>query len=290
MDQQELSQRAEELAKDKKFAPQGPQAPGTPALSSAEAKQALSTSENPKRFGDLSIAGADTYQREIERRQSFGASVKRGELYADGKGDEIIVQFLRLICEADAQDFQQLHPSYFPPEFWQGSLPSDQDLYRGTVVLGGQRPNQPAPPYWQAYRDVLLAAWACGFADEYVVRLLNVPTHAEDSEDYFKDKAPAIPRARTLEFSPLYRFQRDILTLVRSTWRAKLCDRCHKPFVADKPSRHFCPERYATDPEMSCYKEHRREVKRDLWNMKSRQYRKPAKARMSSSRRARPKR
>jgi hypothetical protein len=207
-----------------------------------------------------------------------------GWSYIDGKYGELIVQFLRLNSETDAQDFQQKHSRYFPPEFWTWQLPSDAERYAGAVFLpsfdgsrGSTKPQRPAFPYWLAYRNVLRAAWASGFDDEYVVRLLNVPTRADDSEDYLKNKAPAISRTRTLEFNPVHPFQHDLLTLVRSTWRAKQCDLCKEPFVADRPSRHFCPERYAPngDPELSCYKQHRRAVKRDLWNKHGKKWRKP---------------
>jgi hypothetical protein len=135
---------------------------------------------------------------------------------------------------------------------------------------------RPAYPFWRAYRNVLRAA-ASGFDDVYVVRLLNLPSAAGDSEDVLKQRVPPLILEHTVEYRPLFRFQHDILTLVRSTWRAKECAYCKESFVADKPSRWFCPERFAPngDPEMSCYKQHRRVVKRDLWNKHGKKWRKP---------------
>jgi hypothetical protein len=233
----------------------------------------------------------EAYRKGLEERRSFEPTSKRGELYADG---ECITRFLRLPDSEDAATaFHADYPRYFPPEFWTWQLPSDAEQFAGAVFLPGYDPRvsgvmRPAYPFWRAYRNVLRAAWASGFDDEYVVRLLNLPTSG-NSEDTLKQRVPPLLLAHTIEYKPHFNYQHDILTLVRSTWRAKECAYCREPFVADKPSRWFCPERFAAggDPEMSCYKQHRREVKRDLWGRKGKQYRRSSKSKKGSTNRRR---
>jgi hypothetical protein len=100
-----------------------------------------------------------------------------------------------------------------------------------------------------------------------------------------ESRSSVIPGPERAEIRTAYHFQEDIVALVRSTWRAKICDHCKRPFVADKPASRFCPERSASDPEFSCYKEHRRnkdserlQYKRDLWRERGKKWRAASKA------------
>jgi hypothetical protein len=81
---------------------------------------------------------------------------------------------------------------------------------------------------------------AYGFGDEYIARLLNPPTAQLDpnEEDYIKQNLQKLPPAKT----GVYRFQHDILAMVRAPWKARLCEwhKCSKPFIPDKGSRRCC--------------------------------------------------
>ena len=170
----------------------------------------------------------------------------------------IIEHAKELAQELAPVTFQQNHPNYFPPDFWRSKLLSDVA----------------SPPFWKSYHQVLLAAWACGFADDYVVHLLKIPSiDGTTAEDALKEQESML--TRTLDFRPPYRIQHDVLALVRSPWRAALCRWCQKPFVADKTIRKFCPEHYASDPAITCYNEHRRAEKRECWNKHRTEWRKP---------------
>jgi hypothetical protein len=162
--------------------------------------------------------------------------------------------------------FQEKYPTYFPSEFWKRTLPSDQELFAGTVFLSGHRPNRPERAYWEAYRDMLRAAWACGFAEEYVWRLLRVPARPNDTaDDIFSQVAPSMKITRTVEYSPAFQFQHDILTLARETWRAKTCAWCNRPFVASRNVSKYCPNSYASESCLTCNEQKDRKLGRDSW-------------------------
>jgi hypothetical protein len=219
--------------------------------------------------------------QEIEERRAY--QPKRRHELCEHKGVFAIVQFLRLPDDSAAADrFRQDWGRYFPSTFWDESLPSDEELYRGTVVL-----NLPAVAgasvtnshlaylhskprlFWQGYRDLLRAAWTLGFPDEYIPRLLNLPG---DEEDYVAEKAP-----RVVGIGHLCRGQFDILTMLREPWRAKVCNWCHLPFVPPpkKPAQQYCPRNLSS----SCSDQAERAKKLSWWNKNKGKYRSQSKRR-----------
>ncbi len=247
----------------------------------------------------------------LEQRRRYKPKSKAGELFGRGP---LIVEFLRLPNDpAAARRFQADHPRYFPAKFWEEVLPSDEAMYGRSGVKGSsvflaipadlaptthpmdcpgcqnctaqhwqRRPARPETPFWQGYRDLLMAAWTTAFPYEYVHRLLNAPTPGEDLRDYVKRRAPKGRRTRSLAYDPVYPFQKDIVALVGSTWRAKICEWCRSPFVADKPARRYCPERFAPapkvtgEPKLTCARAARLDGKLDHWNRNKPKYRPPA--------------
>jgi hypothetical protein len=178
-------------------------------------------------------------------------------------GGKWIVKFLRLKdSEEEAKQFQKEHRTYFPPEFWNLKLPPDGELYAGSVMVrlrpGGVVPHsvsieQPVPRsyFWQGYRDLLRAAWEHRFGDEYIPRLLNLPTVNPDShaEDYIKDNLAKLPPSNSK--AGLHPFQHDILALFRAPWRVRNCQECGQPFVPNKGCRRCCSKDCSTKAELA---------------------------------------
>src|SRR5579864_1758566 len=118
----------------------------------------------------------DEYVKEIEARRSL-QDKERGRLHDGGRA---IATFARMKPTPEAKEaFRKRWTGYFPEEFWSWELPSAKALYGDTVFLGA-RPPEP-PPFWVGFRDLLRAAWACGFEDSYVVRLLHLDDPEEES-------------------------------------------------------------------------------------------------------------
>jgi hypothetical protein len=163
-------------------------------------------------------------------------------------GGKWIVKFLRLKdSQEEARQFHKENRTYFPPEFWELRLPSDSELYAGSVMVRlrpcGAIPHslvqQPVPRryFWQGYRDLLRTAWEHRFGDAFIPRLLNPPTGnpVPNAEDYIRENLAKLPSSK----GELHPFQRDIIALVRAPWRARNCEwkDCSQPFVPNKGCR-----------------------------------------------------
>jgi hypothetical protein len=241
------------------------------------------------------IPSTQDIAREIEDRRSY--QPKRRHELCEKNGNVAIVQFLRLADDPiGVTTFRKDWPNYFPARFWEEVLLSDEELYgksgvQGSAVFLGlpaelpetehrkdctgcerctpqgwqQRPTRGQIPFWKGYRDLLRTAWVLGFPNEYIPRLLNVLA----DEDDIGSKAPVID-VRHLSYAQL-----DILTLLRESWRAKVCNWCHLPFIPppDKPAQQFCPAMFFEDPRQSCSQQFRRVVKLENWHKKKAKYR-----------------
>ena len=227
----------------------------------------------------LSIQSRDRNSRAKSAKSAKDdPALLKGELLHD-QGDAII-RFLRLgDTRTEADKFRRKYPYYFPEGFWDWNAASDDELYRGCVFLPPlvtnelnpfvlRRPNRQGFPYWRGYRDLLLTAWRDGFTEKYRPRLLNQSVEGipDDPEDYVKRSLPKLSKL-------LRPFQSDLLILFLSPWRARLCRRCGKPFVADRQTYHFCPNRFAANPKSSCRAKSDRTRKLDCWNANKRKYR-----------------
>lgn len=77
-------------------------------------------------------------------------------------------------------------------------------------------------------------------------------------------------RIGTFEYQPENEFQRAVYILFREGWRAKVCARCSRRFIASKPMQTYC------SPE--CFHKAKRDRNRIWWNKDGKRLRMTAKA------------
>lgn len=77
-------------------------------------------------------------------------------------------------------------------------------------------------------------------------------------------------RTGTFEYQPENDFQRAVFVLFREGWRAKVCARCSRCFIASKPMQTYC------SPE--CFHRAKRDRNRIWWNKDGKRLRMTAKA------------
>jgi hypothetical protein len=120
--------------------------------------------------------------------------------------------------EPDGVDnFRRRYPEFVPQLWWTG--------LSWTEGAGVHHP-------WIRERDRLRKAWAAGFPTDSTLELattnLFLMAHAMTSD--------------TIEETPqkVWDYQRAVMFLANESWRAKICEECGKPFVADHASRKYC--------------------------------------------------
>lgn len=118
------------------------------------------------------------------------------------------------------ENFRRLYPAFVPQTWWIG--PSWKD---GVGVY--------VP--WIRERDLLRKAWAAGFPAELTLELattsLFLISHVMTSDT-----------TEQMEQTPqkVWDYQRALLFLSAEQWRARMCEECGKPFVADHAGRTYC--------------------------------------------------
>ena len=128
------------------------------------------------------------------------------------------------------ENFRRLYPAFVPQTWWIG--PSWKD------GVGVYHP-------WMRERDLLRKAWAAGFPADLTLELattsLFLIAHALTSDT-----------TEEMEKTPqkVWDYQRALLFLSVDQWRAKNCEECGNPFVADHASRKYCS--IAAENGMNC--------------------------------------
>jgi hypothetical protein len=141
------------------------------------------------------------------------------------------------------------------------------------------------------YRDLLRSAcWPTvlnpsdAFTGDTFLILLGIdpPAGIGDWVEAFKEIQAAYPAAEavapqfsrlhaawktgTFEYTPDNDFQRAVYILFREGWRAKMCVRCSRRFIASKPVQSYCSTK--------CSGEAKRERNLAWWNSKGKKWRK----------------
>jgi hypothetical protein len=118
------------------------------------------------------------------------------------------------------ENFRRRYPEFVPETWWIG--PSWKE------GVGVYIP-------WMRERDLLYKAWKAAFPTELTLELattaLFLISHAmtsDTTEEMEKNQ------------QRVWAYQRALLFLSAEQWRAKICEECGNPFVADHASRKYC--------------------------------------------------
>ena len=150
----------------------------------------------------------------------------------------------RDIQPLDVKGFRLKHPNFFPNDCYDVAegKPAWPGLTEGQGVL-----------YFRMYQHWLRALWRPKRKLKVLEnrRLLDILLGLEPDR---LSPLPRIgrdgwlPRANNManwekgdfHYAPACAFQRAVWELFRHKWRAKVCGRCFKLFIADKPAQRFC--------------------------------------------------
>jgi len=118
------------------------------------------------------------------------------------------------------EKFRQRYHAFVPQTWWIG--PSWKD------GVGVYHP-------WMHERDLLRKAWAAGFPAELALELATTSL-------FLISRAMTSDTIDEMEKTPqkVWDYQRAMLFLSVDQWRAKICEECGNPFVADHASRKYC--------------------------------------------------
>ena len=146
--------------------------------------------------------------------------------------------FVNLEDTKDAIDsFENKFNGFFPPGFFTWLTPSVDGSH--PPQSGRHTPEPAVIPFWIAYRSLLNKAWRLGFPRTHTTELLEVEI-AEGNPESILWQLPSVPIDHKMEFLRIFDFQLAIASLAQAGWRAKVCRKCHIPFVADKAGSRFC--------------------------------------------------
>jgi hypothetical protein len=135
---------------------------------------------------------------------------------------DVLAEFANLE-PAQVVSFRQKHPDFFPDTFW----PDGRVGLPEILVKAGEFGFD-----WKRYQDLLRSAWEKAFPLEKCIRLIAPSGRLEQSELYV--------------FGSTYAYQSAVMFLHEQPWRAKICEECHKRFVADHAKRRYCSVARAT--------------------------------------------
>jgi len=141
----------------------------------------------------------------------------------------------------DVRQFRLKHPRFFPSDCY--------DVAEGRAVWPGLAEGV-GTSCFRAYRRWLRDLWRGKGRTLEDPRLLDIllglePDHLSclpgGRESWLpRANATADWRTGTLNYEPSCDFQKALHELCREKWRAKVCGRCNKLFVADGPAQVYC--------------------------------------------------
>jgi hypothetical protein len=172
-----------------------------------------------------------------------------------------LADFSNIKGPKQATRFRSANPTYFPPHFWEKTVPlgSDDPIPEGDPTFGlygvdvsdalaamGLKDRPESVPLWWWFRQRLQSAWRSRFPLEMCVNLIAI----------------AVPPTGLLQVWP---YQRALMLLGTEHWRARHCGSCGARFVSDKPARLFCSN--------ACSAEARRTSRAHSWKKHGRTWR-----------------
>lgn len=165
-----------------------------------------------------------------------------------------------------------------------------------TRQLGGNQNTAQQVPFWIAYRNLLRAAWYSRFHDVYIPRLIGAPFTVPGQQERSDVSDPiaqglSIPAlSRDAKYLPMFPLQSVILWLIRADWRAKICERCRRFFIAEKPASRFhnqtCATKYRQEYKAQSERERRRLHGAEIASSRREDYRRNKKGKVRRYRRS----
>lgn len=193
----------------------------------------------------------------------------------------------------DWRGFRSKHPQFFPAMLTEW-------IYSAAEIWAQKRTRREfRKPLLLLYRDALREVWlqddGSGFSLNFLLGIDPVRARRDLSVALFSEVEPPLPKGCTWEemlphgmsrvdgvkteivWEFGWTFQRAVYDLMQDRWRAMVCPRCKKCFVADKTAQKYCSPR--------CYGEKRQEQMSRYYYRKGRVDRARRKAKQATSRR-----
>lgn len=183
----------------------------------------------------------------------------------------------------DLEKFREQWPDFFPPHVYDKTLESAQEGRFVSISGDSTRPitfaeyidvDEPNVTHFLCgYRNWLRQIWRDSESaqPEWLFWMLGV---VRDNSSPFSEVGEYMPLADSqlnwktghLEYKHSFEFQAALYALFTSSWRAKMCARCSRYFIAAKSAQRYC------DPK--CYQEVKRERGNEWWKREGRARRK----------------
>jgi hypothetical protein len=140
---------------------------------------------------------------------------------------------------ADADNFRNaVAPDFVPDGFWAGSALS--------MVSGAT-----SRRIWQAEQKRLREAWRSQFSPERCLDIIVSAAKLSESEQRLQQIAERLSKMdndAALEFvakqdlpqPKIWPYQHAVMLLAMQPWRARICGKCGKYFMKDKPRDRYC--------------------------------------------------
>jgi hypothetical protein len=171
---------------------------------------------------------------------------------------------------ADADSFRNaVAPDFVPAGFWTG----------GTVPIS---PDATSIRIWQAEQERLRSAWRSHFSSERCLDLILSAAKLSESERWLKEVNEQMVKMDNEEFrsfvakqsvpkTKIWPYQRVVMLLALQPWRARICGKCGKFFVKEKPRDRYCSK--------ACSKQAVLDSKNKSWGLHGKNWRssKPSK-------------
>jgi hypothetical protein len=140
---------------------------------------------------------------------------------------------------ADADTFRNaVAPGFVPEGWWTGqALP----MMKGATSM----------PFWMIEQERLTDAWRSQFSPEACLDLIvsaAKESQLEKSLNQLTEQMPKMGNEAASEFiarqelpkPEIYPYQHVVMLLALQPWRARICEKCGKYFVKDKPRDRYC--------------------------------------------------
>jgi len=160
---------------------------------------------------------------------------------------------------AEADSFRHAVAPGFVPELW----------WTGQALA--MEPGATSEPIWQMEQDRLREVWRSHFSPIACLELIVRAAKQSETEQWLKDfseKMGQMSNKEIREYSKkyipqttIYPYQHVVMLLALQPWRARICEKCGKYFVKDKPRDRYCSR--------ACSKQAILDSKRKSWEAHS---------------------